>query len=126
MIAAANQAYSGNITELGRDFPEGFGRLRRWVIDSPIADRSKVLYGVLDDFAGSKDVAWPSHTTLARHLRCSVSSVQRAIRELVELGAVTVERRPFRSNRYVVHATRHSRSTVKGDQFLSVVDDVPF
>ena len=64
-----------------------------WILDSKISDRTIRLFGVLNRYAGENRPAWPSRNTLAERLGCSVPSIDRAIRELVELGAVTVEER---------------------------------
>lgn len=65
-----------------------------WVLDHPqLSDRAVRLYGVLARYADQRQAAWPARTTLAERLRCSTDSIDRAVRELVAAGAVSVERR---------------------------------
>lgn len=65
-----------------------------WILDSDVSDRAVRLFGVLDRFAGVNDGAWPSRSTLAKRLKnCSVDSIDRALAELEEIDAITVERR---------------------------------
>lgn len=72
-----------------------------WVLDLPISDRAVRLYAVLGAYADyvSADAptapnARPSRRTLAARLRCSVDSVDRALRELEEHRTVLVVRYP--------------------------------
>lgn len=46
---------------------------------------------------------WHSQATLAQMMSCSVRTVQRAVRELLELKLISVKRRWLRSNVYTVH-----------------------
>jgi hypothetical protein len=58
--------------------------------------RAVQVYNVLAEFAAYDDsnrICWPSVTTLAERLGCSVRTVQSAIRRLVNAGAVAVEAR---------------------------------
>jgi hypothetical protein len=71
-----------------------FAVVPTWVLDHPqLSDRAVRLYGVLARYADGDQRAWPARTTLAERLRCSVDSVDRAVRELTAAGAVTVTRR---------------------------------
>lgn len=64
-----------------------------WVLDAEISDRAVRLYGVLARHADKKGAAYPSHRALAERLRCGVTSVRDAIRELRDIGALTVEKK---------------------------------
>jgi hypothetical protein len=51
------------------------------------------LWAVLDRHANRRREAWPSHERLAELMGCSVSTVQRAQRELVRVGCLGVKTR---------------------------------
>jgi hypothetical protein len=87
-----------------------FGRIPRDLLRDPsVPDRAKVLYGLLDDYAGATSMPFPKRTTLAKDLGCSVDTVDRAVAHLVDAGWVYVERRWRQdggqsSNEYVLQA----------------------
>lgn len=68
-----------------------FAVVPTWVLSAP--SRAVHLYALLRRYADASGQAWPSRTTLAERLGCSVDSVDRALRCLVEIGAVTVVKR---------------------------------
>jgi hypothetical protein len=71
-----------------------FAIVPEWVIDAEISDSAFRLYSVLLRYGQSSGARMPSRATLARRLKKrSVDSVDRAMRELVAVGAVVVERR---------------------------------
>jgi hypothetical protein len=71
-----------------------FAIVPEWVIDAEISDSAFRLYSVLLRYGQSSGARMPSRATLARRLKKrSVDSVDRAMRELVTVGAVVVERR---------------------------------
>lgn len=70
-----------------------FATTPEWILDAEISDRAVRLFGVLNRYVGAHNSAWPSRKTLAARLRCSSASVDRAIAELVRIGALVVERR---------------------------------
>jgi Helix-turn-helix domain len=88
-----------------------FAMVPEWIIDHPgISDRALRLYCVLCRHANADkgDTAWPARSTLARRLNCTVDTVDRAIRQLVEASAISVEKRISShgdpdSNLYTVH-----------------------
>ena len=59
-----------------------------------------MLYSLLCDYAGDKDHCWPSQTTLAGLLGCSVSSIKTYLRELAGQRLIAVELRECRSSTY--------------------------
>ena len=63
------------------------------LVDAQVSDRAVRLYLVLRVYANPQGECWPSRNRLARDLRSSVSSVFRAVRELVALGVMQVVRR---------------------------------
>ena len=72
-----------------------FAQIPRWIIEHPdLSDRAVRLYGVLHRWAGLSKGIIPGRKRIAALLRdCSVSSVDRAVKELVAAGAVTVTKR---------------------------------
>ena len=71
-----------------------FAIVPEWVIDADIGDAAFRLYAVLLRYGQTSGARMPSRATLARRLRKrSVDTVDRAMKELVALGAVRVERR---------------------------------
>lgn len=93
----------------GRIFGTRFAIIPEWVIDAPISDRAKVLYALLGRYAGQEGHAYPGRRVLADRLACSTDSIDRALRELTDVGAVTIEhhRNPsgdFAANDYHLHA----------------------
>lgn len=72
---------------INTDLPFSF--VPHWVTDSDISDRALRLYSVLAKFADSKTgQAFPGRTRLSRELKCSPKSVDRAVKELENIGAV--------------------------------------
>lgn len=70
-----------------------FAIVPEWVIDADISDRAVRLYAVLRRHAGSRLMARPSRAKLALRMRTSAKSVDRALRELETIGAVTIRHR---------------------------------
>lgn len=74
--------------------PEPAVMIPHWLVLAPdVSSRAVRLYGILDAMSGGESVAWPSRRKLSDILQCSTDSVDRAIRELVAVCAITVERR---------------------------------
>lgn len=96
-----------------------FAIIDEWVLDLPVSDRAIRLYAVLVRYA-DKDThkAFPSRKTLAKRLRCSTKSVDRAIQELIDSGLLSKEQRFNSSLVFTVHtlATPVSRGVDSGDQ----------
>lgn len=64
-----------------------YGRVPRDLLRDPnLSDRAVRLYGLLDDYAGSDGKAFPSRQTLADAMGCSLSAVDRVLRELDGAG----------------------------------------
>src|SRR5690348_16651160 len=71
-----------------------FAIIPEWVLDAPISDCALRLYAVLLRYGHSSGARMPGRATLARRLRKnSTDTVDRAMRELVGVGAVHVEHR---------------------------------
>lgn len=78
-----------------------------WVLDAEISDRAVRVFSILSRYVGANDSAWPSRTTMAGRINCSVDSLDRALKELVDIGAINIERRQredgsYSSSRYYV------------------------
>ncbi len=58
-----------------------------------LPSRAKTLYMYLRDRTGKKGECWPAIKTIARDTSMSVSTVKRAMNDLVKHGLVTKERR---------------------------------
>ena len=72
--------------------------LPRYALTLKISLGAKMLYSLLCDYAGDKDHCWPSQTTLAGLLGCSVSSIKTYLRELAGQRLIAVELRECRSS----------------------------
>ena len=70
-----------------------FSIIPEWVIDEDISNGAVRLYCVLATYTNKKRVAWPSRGTLAKRLNLSVQSVDRFMKELQKINAVSVEHR---------------------------------
>jgi hypothetical protein len=69
-----------------------FAIIPEWLLDADISDAAVRLYAVLLRYGNSSGARMPSRSTLAGRLR-KRSSVDRAMKELVGIGAVRVEHR---------------------------------
>lgn len=79
-----------------------FAMIPEWVLDSRLPDKAVRLYGILARYANSECQCWPSQETLAKRMRINVRTVQRAVADLIEHGALEVIARPNTSNLYVL------------------------
>src|SRR3954467_859254 len=87
-----------------------FAIVPEWVLDADISDAALRLYAVLLRYGQTSGQRMPSRAVLAARLRKrSKDSVDRALKELVRVGAVVVQRRRDGklnlTNRYVVRST---------------------
>lgn len=90
---------------------ERFAIVPEWLLDSDIGDCAVRLYAVLLRYGQSSGSRMPSRSTLARRLRKrSTDTVDRAMKELVGIGAVRVQHRyagaQRLTNTYHVQTTR--------------------
>ena len=85
-----------------------FAVIPEWVLDLPIGASSVRVYCCLRRYADNKTgQCWPSRRTLAMRARCSIATLDRAIKELAEYGALHVAKRKnaagdWTSNLYTV------------------------
>jgi hypothetical protein len=77
----------------GRVFGYTFGRVPTWLLEAEVSDRAVRLFALLTRYADQEGRGFPGRRTLAERLRCSVDSIDRALRELVGAGAVRIEER---------------------------------
>ena len=74
--------------------------LPRFVLEMKMSTDAKMLYALLCDFAADKDHCWPSQARLAGLLSCSISSIKKYLRELVEQNLIAIRRNSFHSSTY--------------------------
>lgn len=99
---------------------ERFAIVPEWLLDADVGDCAVRLYAVLLRYGNSSGARMPGRATLARRLhKKSTDTVDRAMRELVEAGAVHVEHRfagrQRLTNRYHVQTTRPRSTGPAGD-----------
>tara|TARA_R100001460_G_scaffold2077_3_gene7080 strand:- start:148 stop:900 length:753 start_codon:yes stop_codon:yes gene_type:complete len=71
-----------------------FSIIPEWVLDSDISDKALRVYALLARYADNDNLqAFPSRQTLANRARCSVKSIDRALDELIKLGAIKKQHR---------------------------------
>jgi hypothetical protein len=96
-----------------------FAIVPEWLLDADISDAAVRLYAVLLRYGQSSGSRMPSRATLARRLRKrSTDSVDRAMKELVGIGAVRIEHRyagaQRLTNAYHVRTSRPPRNDPPG------------
>ena len=114
---AAN-AYRGGAVESLDDSVSSdlkFSIVPEWLIDSGCTDKALRAYVVLARYADNENLtAFPSRATLARRMGCHRASVDRAIEELIRLGAVSKQQRVedgrYQSSLYTVRRLPPSRT----------------
>ena len=120
---------SGVVAHSGTDprlvVEERFAVVPEWLLDAPISDCAVRLYAVLLRYGQVSGARMPSRSTLARRLhKRSTDTVDRAMRELDELGAVTVTARwagrERLTNAYRVRTTNPTQSRAGSD-----IDELP-
>jgi len=90
-----------------------FAIVPEWVIDAQLSDCAFRLYAVLLRYGQSSGQRMPGRALLARRLhKTSTDTVDRALKELVAVGAVVVERR--RTGRQNLTNRYHIRTTQPG------------
>lgn len=67
-----------------------FAIVPEWMLDADVSDRAVRLYAILARYADADGYCWPSRRTLAERMRCSVDTLDRTVRELVDGGMLTV------------------------------------
>lgn len=82
-------------------------RIPDWVLYAKISDRAVRVYAVLGRYADSDGEAFPGKPKLCKQLDCGRTTLDRAMAELVEIGALEIEPRSRRdgsqtANGYIV------------------------
>jgi DNA-binding transcriptional MocR family regulator len=91
----------------GRRFP--FVIVPLWVVDHPVTDKLDVtVYVAIKRHADQTGTAWPSRARIADLAKCSVESVDRSVKRLIDAGALEKEVRRNKSgeptsNLYTIH-----------------------
>ena len=93
------------------DVEDRFAIVPEWLLGADISDAAVRLYAVLLRFGQTSGARMPARSTLtARMRKKSTDTIDRALRELVELGAVVVQNRfdggQRLTNKYLVRTTR--------------------
>ena len=92
-----------------------FAIVPEWRIDAPISDCAFRLSAVLLRYGQTSGQRMPGRAVLAKRLhKSSKDTVDRALKELVGIGAVVVER--WRTGRRNLTNRYHLRSTPSGDE----------
>jgi biotin operon repressor len=96
-----------------------FSIVPEWLIDSGCTDKALRLYVVLARYADNdKLTAYPGRGTLAKRMGCHRASVDRAVEELIRLGAITKQVRvkdgKYQSSLYTVRRLPPSRTHATG------------
>jgi len=67
-----------------------FSIVPEWLLDSGCSDKALRLYCVLARYADNEDMtAYPGRGTLAKRVGCHRATIDRAVEELIALGAIT-------------------------------------
>ena len=84
-----------------------FSIIPEWILDANVSDRAIRVYSILARYADNETLqAFPSRETIAKRAHCHWRSIDRAIEELIKLGAVTKAHRKngesYQSNIYTL------------------------
>ena len=74
-----------------------YATVPEWVLYSDVSANAVRLYATLTRYVGLNEAGWPSRKTLAGRTHLSPTTVDRALQELVDLGALHIEPR-YRSD----------------------------
>lgn len=94
--------------------------LPEWIITHPdLTPATKIVYAALMLYANDERQAWPSRKNIATRSAVSIDTVDRAIKQLLEFGALVVEARyddahRQTSNRYTLRITPVKRTQAAG------------
>lgn len=94
-----------------------FAIIPEWILDADISAGAVRLYGILNRYAGGEGTCHPSRRTIAGRMHCHPNTIDRHLRELVELGALVItprydDRGDRTSNDYQLRTTP---LTMRGD-----------
>jgi len=79
-----------------------------WALEQNIGDSiaKLVLIGISDRYNDEYNVAWPSIKWLAIAASCSERTVMRKVQKLIEMGLLSVDKTPNKTNRYHIEPLR--------------------
>ena len=102
-------------TEVDADLK--FSIIPEWLLDSHVSHKAIRIYALIARYADNTTLtAWPARGTLAARAKCTVKSVDRALTELIEAGAIAKElRRDDTGQRTSVYTLRRIRGGDKID-----------
>lgn len=86
------------------------------------------LYAVLSGYIGAHESGWPSRKTLAKDMQCSIDTVDRATKELVAFGVLSVQKRHSisgapTSSLYTLFAQVHAQGSRSEPQGVAAETD---
>lgn len=86
---------------------DGWTKVPNWLMyNQRVTIHALVVFAALNSFADQDGICWPSHRAVAQRAHCSVTTVKKAINELVAYGVVVVEHRTVNgeptANRYTL------------------------
>jgi hypothetical protein len=98
---------------------EKFAVVPEWILYADISAQALRIYGVMARHADKgTGKAFPSHRVIAERGRCSIRTVQRALAELVQLGAIEITERKTEagqhSNEYFIRVSRPMDTSDQG------------
>lgn len=108
-----------------------FAILPEWVLFAPITPNAKITYAVLQRYANSDGICFPSRATLASRTGVSVRAIDRALGELQDINAVKVQRRKspdggWTSSLYHVKTANPGEvQVVSNEQEVATLVDLP-
>lgn len=70
-----------------------FAMIPEWLLDADVSAQAIRLYCVLNRYANEKRMAHPSRKALSDRMGCTVKTVDRALKELVAVGALRINAR---------------------------------
>lgn len=104
------------------DIDNKFVIIPEWILLANISDKAKVLYGNLWKYADrDTNKCFPSRATLAKNMNCSKSSIDRVLKELIDIKAVSVQNRPPKEN----GANQSNLYTLKTIRPVLIDEDTP-
>lgn len=71
-----------------------------FVLKLSITHGAKIMYSILCWHAYEKDHCWPSYSSLAKRMGCSINSIKNYFAELVKVNLVAIKRVSYHSSHY--------------------------
>jgi len=85
-----------------------FAIIPEWILDAPISPTAVRTFALLQRYANNQNTCWPSRNTLAKRMSCSTDTVDRALKELHKINAISIQHRTStpgqpQTNLYTLH-----------------------